>query len=71
MSSDGYFVTDLRIGEASNPGPLPRNQRMYMASTRAGDKSHQTKGGDNLADTDGHLKYPHTMATVLTLPSNG
>ena len=71
LSNGGYFVTDPRIGEASNPGPLPRNQRRYIASTRAGDNKHQTIGGDNLADLDGHLKVSTYNGNCFNTPPNG
>ena len=56
VSNDCYLVTDLRIGEASNPGPQPRNQRLYIASAKAGEKRAPGNDADNFTDKDGHLK---------------
>ena len=56
VSNDGYLVTDFRIGAASNPGPQPRNQRLYTASTKAGEKRAPGNDAENLTEKDCHLK---------------
>ena len=37
-------------------GPIPRNQRAYMASTRAGETRAPTGNAGSITDKDGHLK---------------
>ena len=64
--SEGYFVTDHRIGEASNPGLQPRSQRMYMANkTKVGKDKHPRNDTNNSTDKDGLFKNFHLQRKLF------